>query len=314
MNNSNFADNILNNVFSNVTNIENAEAVNEMLDKYGLNWKVSKQPLFLPSSLETSFYGVVRDDDNACFATCKEAYQPFQNSELSEMLIRINQKTGYEMHSGGAFNGGGKVYLQLKSPNQIKGIGQNNDTVNGYLTGINSHDGTTSLKWGETNITISCRNTFMAATKIIKNSLRHTQSIKNNVEFAIRDITGIVKNEKSLFEKFFTLSEIPVKSKHISQIVQSITKVDSTLTKAELDANYSTYSVNRANDLLTAIAGELSQKGHTMWGVLSGVTNYTSHYMPVPKRENARLESIYTGTGYSINNDAFNLISEMAGI
>jgi hypothetical protein len=36
--------------------------------------------------------------------------------------------------------------------------------------------------------------------------------------------------------------------------------------------------------------------------------------LPVPKRDNARLESIYTGSAYSINNEAFATISKMAGI
>jgi hypothetical protein len=218
------------------------------------------------------------------------------------------------LHGGGMFNRGGKVYIQLESPNKIKGIGENRTTVNGYLTGINSHDGTTSLKWGETNIIICCRNTFMAALKMIKNSARHTQSLQDKVEAAIKEVNGMVMAEKSLFDNFIKLSEVPVKRSQVAKVVKSITEVDTTLTRSQLSENYTSYAINRTQELLAAIGKEMKQKGETMWGLFSGVTNYTSHVLPVPKRDNARLESIYTGSGYSINNESFALINEMAGL
>lgn len=310
--NTSFADSILSNVFAGVTNNENSDQVNEMLDKFGLNWTVSKQPLILPNGNGTEYFGVVRNDKQICFSTCKEGYKPFQNSELSEMLIRLSEKTGYSIHNGGLFNNGGKVYIQLQSPNKITGLGENRTTVNGYLTGINSHDGTTSLKWGETNITICCRNTFMAALKAIKNSARHTQSLSEKVEAAIREVNGVVLAEKSLFDSFIKLSEIPVTKANIARIVLDIAGVDTSLTRDQLEKDYTTYSINRSQELLGAIAKEMAQKGNTLWGLFSGVTNYTSHTMPIPKRDNARLESLYAGTGYTINNNAFELVSEMA--
>ena len=308
----NFANSILNATFAGVQNIENADEVNTLLDKFGLNWTVSKQPLMLPSGGVTPYYGVVRDDKQITYSTCKDGYIPFQNSELAEMLIRLSEKTGYSIHGGGMFNDGAKLFLQLQSPNKIQGIGSNNDTVNGFLTGINSHDGTTSLKWGETNITISCRNTFMAACKEIKSSARHTQSLQSKVEQAIKDVAGIVAAEKNLFDTFIQLSEVPVTRTAIAKIVKDITEVDTLLSKSEIEKNFTSYAVNRSRELLAAIAKEMNQKGNTMWGLMSGVTNYTTHTMPVPKRDNARLESLYTGTGYSINNEAFKNIKEFA--
>lgn len=303
--NTDFAENILNNLFIDVKKPENATLVSDMLDKFDLNWRVEKTKLLLPSGDDSSFFGIVRSDTQQCFTTCKDSYAPFQNSELAEMLIRISEKTGYNIHSGGLFNSGAKVYLQLESPNKIQGIGNNNDTVNGFLTGLNSHDGSTSLKWGETNITISCRNTFMAALRSLKSSARHTQAIHNRVEEAIRTLSGVIIEEKSLFDKFITLSEIAVDKKTIARVVKSISNVD---ILADSQQEISTYQQNRVNDLLSSIASEMEQKGQTKWGLLSGVTNYTTHKMPVPKRDNARLESIYLGSGYQINNSAFELV------
>jgi hypothetical protein len=167
---------IMNQAFNGLklTDLSNAEAVASLLDRFGLRWEVSKQPLLLPSGHETGFYGIVRSDNQHTFTTAKEGYTPYQNSELAELLIRISEKTGYDIHSGGMFNGGGKVYIQLNTGNQIQDIGKDRTQVKGYITGINSHDGTTSLKWGNANITISCSNTFAMATKQLKQSARHT--------------------------------------------------------------------------------------------------------------------------------------------
>lgn len=303
--NTNFADQIISSVFS------DENLINEMLDTYGLNWKVSKMPLYLPNQKPTGFFGIVREDTESTFQTCREGYEPFQNYQLGELLLRICEQTGYELHSGGKFNDGGKVYLQLKTGNEIKGLGKNGTTVEGYVTGINSHDGTTSLKWGAVNFTICCRNTFAYAQRELKNSARHTQSIHAKVEQSIRSINGIIEQEKSLFEKFITLSEIPVKKANIGMIVEQITGIDMNMPISEVEEKHSTYSINRSTELLSSINTEMKSKGETLWGLFSGVTHYTSHKMPIAKRDNARIESKYTGTDLSIDNKALSSILEL---
>lgn len=305
---------ILNSAFAGLTvkNEVNTELVAELLDKYGLKWSVSKQPLILPTGEETGFYGIVREDNKKTFATCKDGYTPYQNSELAELLIRISEKTGYTIQSGGEFNGGGKVYLQLNTGNEITGLGKNGTTVKGFVTGINSHDGTTSLKWGAVNFTVCCRNTFAMAQKALQQSARHTASIHDRVEESIKQITGIADAEKSIFEQFIKLSEIPVTKENIAAIVRSATDVDITLTPSVANEKYSKYAVNRSGELLNSIATEIKSKGETLWGLFSGVTHYTSHVLPVPKRENARTESKYTGSGLTIDNEAFALVQSFA--
>ena len=294
------ADNIISSAFSGLHQTDNIELVSEMLDRFGLRWSVSKQPLMLPDGTETPYMAVVRDDNNAVFTTCKEGYTPYQNSELAELLVRISDKTGYEIHSGGMFNGGGKVYIQLNTGNEIKGIGNNRTTVKGFVTGINGHDGTTSLKWGSVNFTICCQNTFAAAKGSLQNTARHTSAIHDRVETSIREIVSVTQVERSIFDTFIKLSEIPVTKDNIKAVVKSVTGVDVDTPRSKAEEIYSAYSVNRSGELLQSISSELLVKGETLWGLFSGVTHYTSHIMPTPKRDNARLESKYVGNGANI--------------
>lgn len=302
--------NIINSAFAGlqVQDPANLEKVAELLERFGLRWNVSKSQLFLNDGTPTQFLAVVREDTQFALTTCKDGYMPYQNSELAELVIRIGEKTGYSIHSGGALNGGGKVYLQLDTGNSIKGIGENKTTVKGFITGINGHDGTTSLKWGSANFTICCQNTFSRAAKTLQNSARHTASIHDRVSASLMEIEAITKQEQTLFDKFLRLSEIPATREDIAKVVKNVTGVDLNTSKSEAERIYSTYSVNRAGELTESISKEMSYKGNTLWGLFSGVTHYTSHVMPVPKRENARLESKYVGNGSAIDNRILELI------
>jgi phage/plasmid-like protein (TIGR03299 family) len=310
---NNFANDILAQTFNGLqlSDPANAERVATMLDRFGLRWSVSKQDLLLSDGSITPFKAIVRDDNNAVFTTCKDGYVPYQNSELAELLIRISDKTGYDIHSGGEFNGGGKVYIQLNTGNEINGIGDNRTKVKGFVTGINGHDGTTSLKWGAVNFTICCENTFASARGKLQNSARHTQSIHDKVETSIREIEGVTRQEKTIFEQFIKLSQVQVTKDNIAKIVKDVTGVDMNTPQSKAVDIYSQYAVNRSGELLTSISKEMSQKGETLWGLFSGVTHYTSHVMSTPKRENARLESKYVGTGADIDNKSFASILSM---
>ena len=310
MENNNFADSILNSAFTglNILNPDNIDKVAEMLDKYGLRWTVKKENLLLPDGVDSELWGVVRQDTRKTFASCKEGYEPFQNSELAELLLRICDNKGYTIHSGGMFNGGGKVFLQINTEQIIKNLGENRTTVKGYITGINSHDMTTNQKWGFSNNTICCKNDFARMSQELKNSTRHTVTMRAKIEASLRKIDIVHKEQQSMFDTFIKLSEIPASRTHIAKVVNTITEVDINKSDTENRKDHSGYAINRTTELLTSISQEMTQKGNTLWGLLSGVTHYTTHVMPVPKRENGRLESKYTGGGLSIDNEAYNLI------
>lgn len=300
------ANNIIASAFEGLTLKEtaNAEAVAEMLDRFGLRWDVQKESLLLPDGVESGYYAVVRQDNRTTFAAVKNTYHPYQNSELAELLIRVSEKTGYAIKNGGMFDGGGKVFLQLETGNRIGGIGNNSDEVHGYATAINSHDGSTALRWGTTSITISCRNTFSRAYRGLYNSAKHSSSIRDRVEESLRNIEIVLREESNTFGRFLKMASVPAFGTDITKVVKSVTGVDM---RAKEES--STYARNRATELLSSITTEMESKGDTMWGLFSGVTHYTSHKMPAPKRDNGRLESKFMGTGLAVDNTIFSMLN-----
>jgi hypothetical protein len=130
----------------------------------------------------------------------------------------------------------------------------------------------------------------------------------NKVDQHLREIGYVVEQERNLFEQFIRLSDAGVTKELLGKVVKDITSVDVFDKGYKDNDKYSTYQVNRTGELLTSIQSEMAQKGETLWGLLSGVTHYTSHVFPVAKRENAREESKYVGYAAKIDNAAFNTL------
>ena len=75
--------------------------------------------------------------------------------------------------------------------------------------------------------------------------------------------------------------------------------------------NFSTRSINIYNDLQACIIEETSRVGLTKWGLFNGVTKYTTHMKSAPLREHGRQESIITGSGQKMNEQAFNFLKQL---
>lgn len=288
------------------------DSINTMLDAYELNWRVVKKPMQIIWSpdevIKSPHMQVMREDTRQVFWASKDAYEVFQNQDLAELLFRIAEQTGYELHGGGMFSDGARVFLQLITGEE-KGIGKNKDVIKKFLTAINSHDGQTSMRWGLTNVTISCTNTFNRAYSELKSSARHTKTMHQRIDDSLKKIEMLNEIEDGMFKRIHTMASEEVTQKNMTEVIERITGVDMLLTAEEITKNYSTYAVSRMTELLEAINQEMEQKGNTTWGLFSGVTKYTSHVMPVGKKDGARVESKYAGSGYKLDNVAYEILN-----
>lgn len=296
--------NTLNTLLANTGVTTTEDATKDLLSRFGLNWTVSKQPLTLPSGKPTGFFGIVRDDVEHTFATAREGYEVFQNAELLELVNTSAGKLGLSIDRGGLFKKGGLVYLQLES-GSVKGIGKNNDTIKKYISAMNSHDGSMSLKWGTTNITISCSNTFWRACGQMQNSVKHTIAMRNRIEETTKQILGVLDAEKSLYDTLYKFADAPATKQNIVDVNKMVLGVD-IMGKTD---DMTTYQINRLRDLSNAITSEMNEKGETLFGLFNGVTKYTTHMMT--GGELARQQSKAIGSGYRFDNAVFNNFAEI---
>ena len=154
------------------------EQVKTLLDKTNLNWSVRQENIQTTSGIIVpNKKALVREDTNDIVGLHSDGYVPYQNHELMDLLHQVSGRTGLEIHRGGEFKGGGRIYVQLKG-NDLK-LG--NDRIEGYLTGVNSFDGSTSLAFGHSNTTISCMNTFFRVMSGLQNKVRQLKSTSSSV-------------------------------------------------------------------------------------------------------------------------------------
>lgn len=263
----------------------------EILNATGLNWNVRKEQIQTVSGLIIpDKTAIIREDNNAVLSVMGNGYEPYNNSELLELLYNITKSTGLEIHKGGMFGGGEKVYFQLKSDNLIL----NGDKIEGYVSGINSFDGSTSLSFGHSTLTISCMNTFFSVYKQLDSKIKHSASMRPRIDTILFGIDKLLKEEKHNFDTIRKMSEIPATPEMIEFVKETILN----LSKQDmlLVDDMSGKRKNRIEAFELDLKREMQQKQDSVWGVMSGVTRYTTH--TANKNENrAMLNKIVGGVG-----------------
>lgn len=254
--------------------IEN-NRVGQFLDRTGLNWKVRTEGLQTSSGIIIpDKIGIVREDDSTILGVHSDGYVPYQNEQLMELLFKVSQQTGLEIHRGGLFGGGRKVFVQLKSNDLTLGT----DRIEGYVTGINSFDGSTSLSFGPSSKTISCQNTFFGVYKDLDSKVRHTKNMELKIDDICRQIEGVVQEETNVFGSIVKMSETRFDDVIKDRVIKSLFNIDRNVDIKDVDS-LSTVTQNKLSRFYIDLNGELQQKGDNIWGLFSGVTKYTTHSM-----------------------------------
>jgi len=245
------------------------------LEDLGLNWTVSKEPIQTVGGVAIrDKFGIMRSDNEAVLGIHGPNYDPYQNHELLELLHQIGGHTGLDIHSGGSFNGGGKVWFQLKSDDLKLG----GDKIKGYISGFNSFDGSTSLGFGNATTTVSCSNTWWAAFREVNTKLRHSKSMRPRLEEMLQKIDIVLEEEQKLFQEIVMLSETAFDETQkdlVTQLLFSMSTEDVLGDREDL----STRKQNQISDFEADLRTEVSTKGENLWGLFSGVTRYTTHSM-----------------------------------
>jgi phage/plasmid-like protein (TIGR03299 family) len=247
--------------------------VKNILDQTNLNWSVRTENIQTISGIDIDDKkALIREDNNSYLSTMGENYYPYQNEEMIELLHKVSNTTGLQIHKGGYFGNGGKVYVQLKSND----LTLNGDKIEGFLTGINSFDGSTSLAFGPSNVTISCQNTFFAAFRDMEAKIRHTRNMTIKVDEVAKALMGVVEEEKKIFQHIVELSETRFDDLIKDRVTRSLFNIKPEINLHDEDS-IPTQTRNKMSKFYVDLDGELKEKGDNLWGLFSGVTKYTTH-------------------------------------
>ena len=266
------------------------ERIQNLLESTKLNWNVRTETTQTESGIILPNIALVREDTNEILGVHSTNYVPYQNEQLMELLDRVSNYTGLDIHRGGMFGGGKKVFIQLKSNDLRLG----NDRIEGFVTGVNSFDGTTSLAFGNSNLTISCQNTFFAAYKNLE-KVRHTKNMVHRVDEICRGIDGIVQEEQQMFDTIKKMSETRFSEETKDRVIKSLFDIDMDINVRGFhgEERLSTNVKNKLSRLFIDMNGELKEKGDNVWGLFSGVTKYTTHSLSKEDNSENKMFGLY---------------------
>ena len=277
----------------------------QILEQNGLNWNVVKKPLMYAGECtaeannglhHTPFYGIVREDTGKVFTTVSETYEPTQNYTIIETMQKIAGENDLEIVKAIPLHEGRKIVVQMKKPNNIINIGD--QETEQYIYAINGHDGTTSLKFGFMNKVVFCQNQFAWLSGNAFSGYKHTKSIQDKVK-QLPSILNFVDQENKIADLQMFSNE-SANASLINDLVDYLANTDK--------LPISTRKANMVRDLSACIYIETNRISHTKWGVFNGVTKYTTHEKSTPNREHGQQESILTGSCGKMNEKAFKFL------
>jgi len=265
------------------------DRINSVLTETGLNWTVREESITTQSGiLIPEKKAIIRDDTNQVLSVHGDGYFPYQNHQLIDLLDKVSQKIGLPIHRGGLFGSGEKVFLQLKSNDLSLG----DDRIEGYITGVNSFDGSTSLAFGPSNVTISCMNTFYSAFRSLDTKVRHTKNMVIRIDDICKGLENVLHEENEMFQDIKKLSE----TRYSKETEDWVTRLLFNLEKEsnlETNENISTATQNKLSKYYIDLNGEVKEKGDNLWGLFSGVTKYTTHSIRNGENEEGKMFGSY---------------------
>lgn len=271
----------------------------DLLEKTGLNWTVTKQPLQTASGVITESFGIIKGGANPSWlGTVGKQYETFQNFEMAELLLQTTNGVDLQITKGGELKGGRKTFMQVALDDAF--IGKSN--VKRYISALNSHDGSTSVGFGSTNTNIICENTFHMAYGDM-GKIKHTGTMKERLDVMMKNLRHAIGLDEKLMDNFKRMADLQLKDEAVERVINAIFAVNKNTPVAEI----STRKENQVRAFAGSLETSIKEQGSTIWALFNGVTRYTNHIV-APQDEAKKTDFLLTTGGLELSNTGYNEI------
>jgi hypothetical protein len=287
-----------------IGNQELQEKANQICNQYGLDFTIEKEPLKgSDTGRETKFFGLFNSVTGEALCTVKENYRVTQTHEVIQLVLTaIMDISTLRITKAGSLNGGRKIFIQLA----VEGFSKVGDElIERYITVIDSNDKTQCLSVGIGDITMSCSNQFAYFYNKSEFKLQHASTIEAKLKKLPLLINAALKQSEAQIGTYERMNQIACGDNDIDLLVKACLGYDKVYTSVEDLSKKSKKSIEKMDTLYECINHEIECKGRTLYGLLNGVTLYTTHHLKAVKRDNGVIESLLVGTAQTINQKAF---------
>ena len=257
------------------TVVEEAPTSEDAIRIARLDWTVDQFPVFANGNEIPGYFANVRSDTNEALGVVRNRYKIVQNTEAFDFVdgIVANKHLECRYETAGSLFNGRRIFLLVK-----------------FFT--NSHDGSSALTAGITNVRVVCNNTLQMALEGASRiwRCRHTTNIegkkqqaKEALGMAVKYMEGMEKtawqmaskkiNEEAFFRKLFEANPTALADKSKEETISRI-------------------------HLIYSEKDDLQNFKGTAWGMYNAVADFVSNTAPLRQTKNSgeiKLASFFDG-------------------
>jgi phage/plasmid-like protein (TIGR03299 family) len=267
-----------------------------------IDWNVIEAPVSvtLPDGTSREIgnkKALLRDDDFTQLGFVSKSYEVVQNSVLKGLINPLVSEGLLEIKNTGWIKGGRLVFIQAQMAQEFEVAGETHQVM---LTLLNSHDGSTQLSAGVTDVRVICQNTFAMAYSEMSTRLQHKLGVNERA-------LGITE----------TLDYVNTRMKMFQAAAECLSLANATMAQVErvFRAAYGKKQdekVRNWDELWALYRNGRGNEGATLWDAFNAVTEFTSHQSR--KAADSRFAYANFGSGAAISRRAIDAALELAAV
>jgi phage/plasmid-like protein (TIGR03299 family) len=269
--------------------VDGAMTAEEAIKLANLDYTVEKADVFMKTQDNTNvqvdgYYSTYRTDTNQYLGMVRSRYEVVQNKDAFSFFDSIIDSGEAIFETAGALGNGERIFLSAKLPDDFV-IGT--EKIEKYIMLTNSHNGTSSVVAGLTNIRVVCNNTLQAALNGLENkvSISHIIGAKDKIKEAYK-VMGIASKYNLQVEQMFNqMLDVKMSEGDLATYFTKVLKPDYISIDGLTQKEMSTRLQNAVDMTLDFAYNHPTQKTvettGTLWGAynaISGVYNYGKNY------------------------------------
>lgn len=295
------------------TTIEGLATAEEALKLAGLDWEVTKEPVYQAIKRDgggpryqkiDGKYATTRSSDGKVLGIVGGDYTICNNAPAFAFMDNMIDSGEAIFDTAGAMFGGKRVFISALLPATVNVAGMSAEEHEIYMLFSNSHDGSTAITLDITLVRVVCRNTQRMAQASAKASwkLRHTTTLEGRLAEA-QQALQVTHNFVDAFQlEAQKMLEVELNEEQFKGI---------------LEASFPEQKLQKAKNIDAVLANWLTSETlddsirETGWGAYNALTEWMS-WGKEYRSDEARVKCVIGGWGDSIVNRATGKILELA--
>lgn len=264
-------------------------------------------------------FATIRKDTGDYLGIVSNRYEIVQNKDAFVFFDSIIDSGEAIFETAGALGKGERIFVTAKLPDDILVAGE---PCNKYIVLTNSHDGTSAIIAGFTNIRVVCSNTLQASLRSLTNkvAIHHNLGAKDRLAEATK-LMGLCSIYNTQVEEIFNeMAKKEIAEKEMQQFFINVFKPEnakdveiSEEEKEEASSRFNNQIMDVMNFAYSHPTQQTPATRNTVWGAYNAVSGYYN-YAKGYKKDEDRMKTQLFGLGSRRINKAFSLANDLISI